>query len=197
MECKCVENLDQTKKDFYLKRAIAEVQYLKGHTSIIIIFSKLKKETNIFLNGTPFKIAYGYNKICICKIANNFGGCLKIGANYLCKLEKIDKGQIGVEIFTLKTYNHSPNCENNIVPSLLELSYFELFQQGICGEKLKQLYKTRHIPKELYIDRPKARSHLGLFESKNWLSFCWPRGTIITSCKKPMKHLSINVFDHL
>jgi len=193
MECRCVQILESNKREHYLKRFIKESRYIDERTAVIFVYSKLKGETRICLNTVEFKIIQGLNKICICRLVNNYGQNLKIAAGYLCKLEKIPTKYIGIEIFILKAYDHQINCINTEVPTLVDICYFQLFLQGISGDRFESLYKKGIVPQDLFENRLKARCHLGFFNFRDWFNLCCPSTTNrLASCRYPEKHLHIN-----
>ena len=194
MACKCIRDLTIEQKEIYLKKFLSESAYLNERTEIIVIYSKIRQNTRVCLNTVTFEILPGLNKICICRLANKHGKTLRIAANYLCKLEKIQTIHFGVEIFVLKGYHHQISCQNTQVPTLVELSFFQLFIQGKTNNNLTAIYKRGEIPKELYERRMKIRYHMGYFSFNSWFCLACPSvSQVLPSCRFPQRHLQINI----
>jgi hypothetical protein len=198
MACECIRELSREEKERYLRRYITETHIINDQTQQIWIYSKIKHVTKICLNAVSFNVSFGPNKICLCKLANSYSKNLKLAANYLCKLEKRQINQFGVEIFVLKSYDHHVTCPSNSIPTLSQLCYFELLIKGVTGHKLKALADKGIIPTCIYTDRPTIRYHLGYFSFTEWFSICCPSGSSrLVSCKEPIKHLGINPLEIL
>jgi hypothetical protein len=152
----------------------------------------------VYFSNIPYVIGYGFNKICICRMVTNSRRWIKIGAHFLSTLIKIDQKNVDIEIFCLKPFNHEIDCINNVVPSLLELTYFKLFLEGVYSKKLETLYKQGHIPQVLFENRPKFRFHLGKYPSNRYMGkWCISGDYRVPTCKDPWKHLGINPLDVL
>ncbi len=190
MECRCIIELSEIEKKRYAPRYLEEAHYINRRTEVVIVYSKLKQPIYIAINKTHFVVKNGYNKICLCNISNNLQWDLCIGANYLCRLEKIPYKNTSIEVYVLKAYDHKDNCINNTVPSLLSLTFFALFLENIVGGKLEELYKEGSIPKVLFHNRQRAICQLIYFEAA--CETCQTGQIKIPSCINPDKHINAN-----
>ena len=197
MECKCHAKLSNVQKQVEVLRLIDTVEPVDQSASIIIIYSKLGNDNLICINTVIFKIKPGINKICICNLKQkNLSSRLRISCNLLSKLERIKTKNIGVEIYVLKGKEHENTCINSQVKSLIELSYFQIFLNGIGKNGLEKLVKEGKLPKTVFDQRLKGTNHIGFFNFSDLFHLRFP--TIvnkIASCKRPSQHLNINFFN--
>jgi len=195
--CDCFKNLTHEDKQTEILGILGDCKQISQNTSIILIYSKIETPTNVCLNTVRYKLRYGINKICICKLYRyNLNIKLKLAGHYLTKIEKIRCTHWGVEFFVIKPKNHSELCHYNRVPSLLHLSHFQLLINGISDRKLLSYVNEGIIPEIIFRRKIPCHSHLGFFGFSDLFNLWIPSvDNKIPSCAKPGIHLNINIFD--
>jgi hypothetical protein len=194
MDCLCFKKLERYDRNLDIVRYIRRAQSIDVNIKFIIIYSKIEQNIKIAINTVTFLIRRGLNKICICRLQRkSLNGYLKISANILCKLEKVETEHEGILILILKGTSHEKNCINATVPSLLETCLFNLFLEGISNSKLVKLIQKGIIPENIYDQRLRMFTHLGYFNfEKIFCLTCPLRQIPMPACDKPYAHLHIN-----
>lgn len=195
MECLCFKKLKRYDKNLDIVKYIRRAQSISAGTQIIIIYSKIEQNIKVAINIVTFLIKRGLNKICICRIQRkNLNSYLKISANILCKLEKLETNHEGILVLILKGTSHEKNCINATVPTLLETCLFNLFLEGISNNKLLHLSKEGKIPENIFDQRLSMYTHLGFFDFETIFCLTCPVSQIkMPACDRPNEHLNINI----
>jgi len=186
--CACVNELKYKEREENLEQIFQNRHILPIGIHKLIIYSFVDF-VKVGLNGVGLTVKRGVNITCLCDLGNK-GVNLHLTGYFLCNVFRVKSQLENCEAFVISPKGHKTNCKNSTVPSLYELAYASAFLNGLTPEKLKILFRTRVIPKEVFLNRPTLFVHVPLFHLPTLRCFYCPLPTgYMIGCANTSIHL--------